>query len=83
MIPRWVWVAWLWYVLVGTSIAVAWFGIAEALAIRNGISGDTLSEFVWSHHVPAVLFIMFGGTLIGLIVWLLWMHFPSGGRWGV
>jgi hypothetical protein len=76
------WKLWLTYVAVGTTIAVVWFGIMEGIAWCNRIDGDTLSEFVWAAHVPAVIFFMGMGFIIVGSLWLM-LHFASGGKWGI
>jgi hypothetical protein len=82
VIPRWLWQLWLAYVGIGTFIAVVWFGIMEGIAYFNRVSGDTLSEFVWSDHIPAVIFFMGMGFIVTGTVWL-GLHFMSGGKWGI
>ena len=64
MIARWRW--WIWGGVMG-----GWFAYLETQAIRNGLRGDTLSEYVYTTPLPVWV-----GVLGGL-VWLLW-HFITG-----
>jgi len=81
-IPIWLWKAWLAYVGIGTLIAAVWFGVMEGIAIKNAVAGDTLSEFVWSDHIPAVVFFLGMGLIIFGSLWL-GLHFVSKGKWGI
>lgn len=49
------------------------FVVLETLAIRNGVPGDTLSEYVWA--LPWVL----RGGIVVLCGWLT-AHFLTGGK---
>jgi len=81
-IPRWLWDFWLAYVAVALLIGAVWFGVMEGIAIKNAVAGDTLSEFVWADHLPAIIFFAAAGVLIFSELWLL-LHFASGGKWGI
>ena len=56
-------VGWLW------AVALAWFALAEGLAVKRGAKGDTWSELVWA---------FFSGqpARVALIVgWVGWIGF--------
>lgn len=73
-----IWLAWTAYM----SLGVIWFIVVEVLTGFNRVSGDTLSEVVWSLNVPPVVWFLGAGLILGLIAWLV-PHFTSGGRWGI
>lgn len=75
---RGVWLAWGIYLAAG----VVWFLVAETIALRNRVPGDTLSEVVWSLRLPPVVWFLGAGLTLGLTVWLV-IHFASGGKWGL
>ena len=70
----------LWIVWLANIMQVAVFFIV--LEWRSHRFHETLSENVWGLHLPAAVFCLGGGLLVGLIVWLTG-HFASGGRWGI
>lgn len=76
--PRW-WMAWA-----GAGVLwTLWFAVMEAVAVINGPkSPDTLSERVWALSLPAPVYFLAGGLLLGLVVWLA-LHFMSRGQWGI
>ena len=77
-LPSAVWLAWF---LAGMTW-VMWFAVAEGIALVNRVKGDTLSEVVWRLHLPAAIFFLGGGLLLGLLTWLV-IHFVSQGKWGL
>lgn len=72
------WLAWVCYM----SLGVVGFLVAEFWTIFNKAPGDTLSEVVWALHVPAVVWFLGAGLVLGLVAWLV-PHFISQGKWGI
>ena len=60
------WLAWACFVGAATLVALGWFAVMEALAIKSQASGDTLTEVVRALHIPLVLWFMAGGLLVGI-----------------
>lgn len=79
-----VWLAWVIYMFLGFVVGIAWFGVAEGIAIVNNRPGDTLTEVVRSLNVPAVVWFLSAGLILGLLgglfAWLV-PHFI--GRFGI
>ena len=73
---RLLWGLWGLYLLVG----IVWFAVVEIIASLNDIHGDTLSEVIRDLHVPAIVWFVGGGTLVGLVSWLV-PHFI--GKWNI
>ena len=80
------WLAWLSFSGAALLISLVWFCVQEALALRDGTPGNTLSEVVWALNLPPVVWIVGGGSLVSVIAvvgWWVIAHFVSGGRWGI
>jgi hypothetical protein len=69
----------IWAALGG--VALVWVVTAlviEFMALHDPESGDTLSETVWSMHLPHVIWFVVAGFLAWIVI-----HFLSGGKWGI
>lgn len=73
-----VWLAWACYMALG----VVAFLVLEFWALLNSTPGDSLSEVIWSLHVPPAVWFLGAGLILGLVAWLV-PHFVGGGRWGI
>ena len=75
-------VDWFRHSWLALGIVAALWGVAtltvELIALFNDRPDDTLSEVMWSLHVPHFLFFM----AFGFLGWVF-VHFLSGGKWGI
>ena len=56
--------------------------IAELIAWRNGVHGDTISEIMWDLNIPGFLYFTTAGAMVSFI-FALTVHFVARGRWGL
>ena len=56
--------------------------IAELIAWKNGVSGDTISETMWEFNIPGFLYFTAAGA-IASFVFALTVHFVAKGKWGL
>jgi len=79
--PHCLWTVWVTVVV----LVAAWGLLLELAPIFMGHPDLTLSWILWDHFkfIPPVVYFALGGMNIGVTVWAMWIHFPSGGRWGI